>query len=287
MYRYCIILVLSIFLGMSCSENDEQDKIQPCRVTLNVTIDSRPHISKQAFVEGENIGVYLVNYSGNTPGVLGNYDDTRQFNIEYVLNGSFWYAAGEQEIFLDETLSDLYAYFPYDEEMSRAPDKMNLTAYPFRISTDQKQSGGDNDFLWAKASMLSVSNPQANMIFKHLMSKCEINLKFNNQDEIPADPQLMVYNTLTHGTINLRTGIATALDEVKPISPCRNPFVSEGFDFTFYVIIIPQFLPQGTPLFSVTTSNGNVLIYRTESDITVLPQNIYTFNMTVGTAHTL
>lgn len=288
MNRFSAIFLFWILILMcfsACAEEDE-DECRCGKITLNISIDDRPLITKQNFNDGERIGVFLVDYSGTTPGILGDYSSTRNFNIEYILSGSYWYPAGGEELFLTESLSDLYTYYPYDEEMSRTPDKMNLTAYPFRISTEQTTFNGENDFMWSKASMLSVNNPQANMIFKHLMSRCEINLQFNNEDDIPDDPLLKVYNTQTYGTINLRTGTVTPLGEIKEISPYRNPLVNEGYDFTFDVIILPQYLPQGTPLFSVTTAGGETLIYRTESDITVFPQNIYTFNMTVGTVQT-
>ncbi|MDU1889926.1 MAG: fimbrillin family protein [Dysgonomonas sp.] len=282
-YYAFILFLVSVLSFASCTNDDKDSDI--VALNLNVSIDNRQRISKQAFTDGDRIGLYLVNYTNDNPGILGDVFATRYFNSEYILNGAGWYANDGKEIFMSNAYSDLYAYYPYDPEMSKTSDKMNLTAYPFRIQTEQSASSTQSDFLWAKTPKLSVLDPQAIIIFKHLMSRFEINLKFNNQSEIPSDPQLKIYNMQTFCTINLRTGITSPAGEVSVIKPYRTSNTTEGFDFTYDVIIVPQFIMGGTPLFSVTTDNST-LIYETENDITVTAQNIYTFNMTVGTAQT-
>lgn len=182
--------------------------------------------------------------------------------------------------------SDLYAYYPYDPEMSIASDKKNMSAYPFRIRTEQSISSTESDFLWAKSLKLSAADPRADIVFRHLMSRLEINLKFNNRLEIPSDPQLKVYNTQTFCTIDLRTGTVSPAGEADIIKPYRVSNTTDGFDFTYDLIIIPQLITENTPLFSVVSGNST-LIYEAENDITVAPQSIYTFNMTVGTAQLL
>lgn len=283
MLRYCIILLLVSLFFASCSEDDEKD-CNAVALNLSVAIDNGFRISKQTFTDGDRIGLYLVDYTGDTPGILGDVFATRYFNTEYVLSGTNWNANDGKEIYLSGEYSDLYAYYPYDPEISKASDKMNLAEYPFRIQTEQSASSTESDFLWAKTLKLSPTYPYANVIFRHLMSRFEINLKFNNHSEKPSDPQLKIYNTQTFCTIDLRMGIVSAAGEVKIIKPYKALNTIGGFDYTYDVIIVPQFIPEGTPLFSVTLNDGSVLIYETENDITVTPQDIYVFNMTVGTA---
>jgi len=270
----------------ACSKDDDRN-YDTVALNLNTSIDNHLRISKQLFTDGDLIGLYIVNYTNDTPGILGDVFATKYFNAGYIFNQAVWRPddGHGQEIYLGEVYSDLYAYYPYDPEMSKSTDKMNLSAYPFRIETEQNSTSSQSDFLWAEVSRLSAEDPYANVIFRHLMSRVEINLKFNDQAEIPSDPQLKIYNTQTLCFINLRVGEASPAGEVKVIYPYRVLKTAEGFDFTYDVVIIPQFIAKGTPLFSIT-SNDSTLIYETASDITVLPQNIYTFNMTVGTAQT-
>lgn len=282
MIRYIFILLISSLLVSCSGDEDSQTNVT---LRLNISIYNQPKISKQAFQDGDKVGVYLVDYVDGAPGVLGNVFQTRYFNIEYGLSNGGWHAADGQEIYMSDSYSDLYSYYPYDPEMSRVDGKMDLTAYPFSIETEQSELSETNDFLWSKSSLLSASDSQANIIFRHLMSRFEINLDFNGEAEIPSDPQLKIYNTQTSCTINMRLGVVSPNGEANIVLPHRLPGSNEGFDFTYHAIIIPQVIPQGTPLFSVTT-NEQTLIYETESELTILPQNIYTFNMTVPTAST-
>jgi len=250
---------------------------------LNTSIYNRPRISKELFHEGDRVGIYLVDYRNEVPGVLGDVFQTRYFNIEYARDGNHWYAADGEEIFMGNGYSDLYTYYPYDPEMSKVPGKMNLTAYPFTVQADQRIIPNECEFLWAKSAQLSAADPQANIVFKHLLSRFEINLVFNDPSGIPADPQLKVYNTMTSCLINMRTGVATATGQTEIMFPYWSPENHEGFDFTYTAIVIPQSIPKNTPLFSIT-ANGQTWIYEAENEIAVLPQNIYTFNMTVNTS---
>lgn len=275
-----IYILLVITMLISCSEHEDDSPNVPLR--LNISIYNQPRISKQAFQNGDKVGLYLVDYVDQVPGILGNVFQTRYFNIEYRLDNGGWYAADGQEIYMNGNFSDLYTYYPYDPEMSRVSGKMDLTAYPFSIETEQSDLSDANDFLWAKSSLLSASDAQANIIFRHLMSRIEVNLDFNDGMEIPDDPQFKIYNTQTSCTINMRTGAVQPNGEAGTILPHRLSNADAGFDVTYNAIIIPQVIPQGTPLFSVTTNN-QTLIYETESELTILPQNIYTFNMTIPT----
>lgn len=282
MNRYYSILLLSILIFTSCSENDDDDR-SSMPIQLNTSIYNRPRISKQLFHEGDKVGVYLVDYTNDTPGVLGNIFQTRYFNIEYAMDDAFWYAPDGQEIYIGNGYADLYTYYPYDAEMSRVPGKTDLTAYPFQIQTDQSAHPTGSDFLWAKSTRINGSDQQANIIFKHLMSCFEINLFFNDRQEIPTDPQLKIYNTQTACTINMRTGMASANGQTSVLTPFSSAQTAEGYDFSFNAIIIPQTITRGTPLFSVTVNN-RTWIYEAESDINILAQDVYTFNMTVNTS---
>lgn len=273
----CLCLcILTACVKDNCSNPDGY-----ARLSIDVAIDNEERIAKQVFESGDQIGIYMVSYVNETPGILGDVINTTSFNVPYTYSGISWNAYDGQEIFLDETLSDLYAYYPYDDEMSAVSAKLDLSAYPFEVRADQSQLLMHNDFLWAKVTELSVSNSQADIAFSHLMSRCEINLKFD-EGEIPLDPQLKIYNTQTFATINLRSGVASAAGGNRVVLPYLHPTPHLGYDFTYDAIIIPQFIEDGTPLFTVTTNNGETLVYEAIDDFTFQPQKIRVFNLTVG-----
>jgi len=269
------ILVAVIITG--CVEEDcpQKDK----RLVLNASIEET-RITKQSFGPGDFIGIYLVDYVNDTPGLLGDISRTENMNQKYTYDGNFWRSVSGEDIYLPDTYADLYSYYPYDEELSRVPGKTNLTAYPFRIDTDQNAFSHRNDFLWAKIPRLSANNNMVNIPFQHLMSRCEINLRFPNGMPSDNSPDLTVYNTKISCTINLRTGVVTALEGTDIIKPYINFETTNGFDITYDVILIPQIIPAGTPLFTI--NNGtNVLLYETEREIEIKSQALYMFNLTV------
>lgn len=279
---WIFLIIISFMSLISCSKKDETYN-DSTKLILNISIDNRTRISKQSFEKGDKIGFYLVNYVNNMPGILGNILNTEKVNIEYEYNGTFWNAPDGEEIYLNNTYSDLYAYYPYDYEMNRTNEKMNLAAYPFSIQTDQSSSLIENDFLWSKVTKLNNENSEAQVIFQHLMGRCEINLKFNDSIEKPEDPNLKIHNTKTHCTINLRVGEVFAIDGNEIIHPQKNSKTNTGFDKTYDVILIPQIIEKGTPFFSVNIDNYT-LIYELEEDLTISSQELYVFNMTVGSA---
>jgi len=270
-------LLIGILLT-GCTSDDSSAVKQ--NLILDVSID-RTRITKNSFTEGDNIGIYLVDYLNESPGILGEASSSRLTNGEYIFSGSFWYPHNNMQVFLDETFTDLYAYYPYDEEMSHTPEKEDLTAYPFSLQPDQRISSEENDFLWSKIPQLSGINNKANITFRHLMSRCIINLKYNDAENMPLDPELTVYNLKTRCTINLRVGEVTPLNESLPVKPGINLVSTPGYDITYDVILIPQVIPSGTPLFTVNTG-AEVIYYETEREITIKPQGLYTFNLTVA-----
>ncbi|WP_029906044.1 fimbrillin family protein [Prevotella sp. 10(H)] len=275
-----LVLSLGILLLAGCTSDDCDS--DPQKLVLNISIEST-RIAKEEFNQGDNIGLYLVDYANGSPGILGNASTARATNIKYTYDNSFWYAEPGKDIFLEDNYSDLYVYYPYDEEMSSASGKTDLTAYPFSIQPDQRISSEENDFLWGKTEQLSASNNRAIIIFRHLMSRCEINLKFNDAQEITWEPDLTIYNTKTNATINLRVGSVTPVSGTEAIKPFVNLNTKPGFDITYNAIILPQTIPSGTPLFTV--NNGTeILQYVTETEIVIKPQSLYTFNLTVGDA---
>lgn len=276
-----LFLILGIGLFFSGCTSDDCSS-EPQKLVLEISID-RTRIAKEEFTQGDEIGLFLVDYANDSPGILGEASTTRAGNVKYIFDGTFWYAEPGKDIFLEDNYSDLYVYYPYDEELTQTPGKTDLDAYPFTIQPDQRISSEQSDFLWSKTEQLSASNNRAVIIFRHLMSRCEINLKFNSEENLSWDPDLTIYNTQINSTIDLRVGKVTAIGGSQAIKPSVNLNTKPGFDITYDAIILPQVIPSGTPLFTV--NNGSeILQYETEREIVIKPQGLYTFNLTVGEA---
>ena len=275
MYRIHIFILLFVLLGVAgCTDTAAIFPNDMQKMDLYTSInDKTPGL---AFQIGDQIGVYPVRYKNNVSGTLGDVSNT--MNACYTYTTSGWEAVVDNEIYLDETPIDLYAFFPYDPEMSRTQEKLNLSAYPFDVSGEQAKK--NNDFLWAKTSFISVQSPTAGLTFEHLMSRIVINL-MNCE---PADdiPEVSLHNVITGCTINLRTGVITPTGQHKVVIP--KP--SMGYSQTFEAILPPQTIMSGTPLFLIKYQEDTWVYYLSE-DVDFKSLNNYTFNLTISEQSTV
>jgi len=268
------------FIGLipiSCNSDDDHPETK--ELILHTSINET-RVSKLTFSKGDEIGVFLVDYINGSPGELGGISNAESMNIRYTYTGDNWFPPSGEEPLLGETISDLYTYYPYDEEMSRIPEKANLTAYPFTIASNQTNYSQEDDFLWSKITGLSATNNQAIIVYRHLMGRFEVNLQFEDPISTTSGADLYIYNTKTECTINLRVGEVTAHGSSSIIKPEISSSITSGYDITYNAILVPQLIPVGTPLFTVETENGT-LLYETDREINIESQKLYIFNMVV------
>lgn len=274
--KYLFHILLTILLLVNCIEDRPELKNEG--LILNTEIQE-PEIFKTQFVEQDAIGIYLVRYTGGSPGILGNISDAETSNKRYTLSSnSFWYADDGNEIYFDTT-SDLYIYYPYDEEMSRVPGKRNLTAYPFQIESDQSVSFEEYDFLWTRVQGLTVTNYRISASLNHLMGMMEINIRFDNGDT-NINPDLIIHNIETLASINLRNGTAISAGNTQEVNPYINQTITPGYDVTYNAILPPQTITAGTPLISLY-SNNDRLLYITETNVEIIAGASLTLNLAV------
>ena len=195
-------------------------------------------------------------------------------NICYTYNQGRWDAAIGEEIFFEEGTVDLYAFSPYDPDMSHSPGKLDLAAYPFDVSGNQNEK--DCNFLSAKAKSVSPQDPHVMLVFYHLMARVEINLKLPQVGTSVQDVQL--HNFLTQGAINLTNSLVTAANVSEVVTPIEMNTPTTGYDQTFEAFFPPQALAAHTPLFTLEYQ-GNTLIYYLSEDIELYSFYFVEFNL--------
>ncbi|MDR0660525.1 MAG: fimbrillin family protein [Prevotellaceae bacterium] len=283
--QYFLPVVFACLAIVSCSKDDERHTQEnkegtPIELVLRAAIADTYSADKQYFSNGDRIGVYLVDYVGGQPGVLGDIANSSK-NVGHALSEDRWIPEVGKQIFLYSSTSDVYAYYPYDAEMGRVSGKRNLAAYPFDIEFNQQATTAKSDFLWAKSTELSDTNSKANLTFEHLLSKIVVNI-YNNYPQA-EDLKFSIHNTQTSCVINLRNGDVTPADKKRVITPQKQPIPEPNFDLKYEAIVVPQTIRADTPLFSIIV-NGDMLIYSVEEDLVLLPHKAYIFNMGVGEA---
>lgn len=278
------VILLSAIFNYSCSAEDPfiDDNLRRKKILIGASIykeENKKRIAGSGFESGDRIGVYVVDNINGNPGTIGLYNNA--INIQHMYDGNNWKTMIGEELYWTNptTNADIYAYYPYDSEMSKFPDKINLSAYPYKVNENQQESFTTNDFLWAKATNIYPTEDKINLSFSHSLSKIKINL--TSDTELPENvfSSLLIHNLRNNSSININTGTATVSGQATVIVPYKE--INAGNKTTFHAIIIPQSIVKGTPLFSIEI-NGEKFIFEIDSDLEFKPQKEYQFDLTIN-----
>ena len=239
-------------------------------------------VDNDGFCTGDEVGVYLVNYDGDTPGQLkveGNQADNVRFTYDEAGN---W--VSEYDVYYkdNDTHVDFYGYYPYSEPTS-------VEAYPFEVARDQSKAAGNgqiasyeaSDFLWAKREKVAPTSAKVILSFRHMMSSARVRLSqgtgWESTDEyLAVSKAVLVTNTVRKSTINLSTGEVTPEGEA-PLTGIV-PMEDHG---EYRAIVVPQTVKAGESVL-VLTIDGSPRQYVREVDTEYLPGKITNFDLTIS-----
>ena len=237
------------------------------RIAINVisSIDqvTTTRANDDGFCNGDGVGIYAVNYVGETPGTLFA-EGNQATNVRYVFNEQEYKWTPDYPVYYldDKTPVDLYGYYPYNNNVE------NVNAYPFEVQKDQSTDASNSlmggyeasDFLWGKAENIAPTTSRIKLTFNHRMAGVQVELvKGNNWDENEwnsVDKHILVSNTIRKASIDLATGVVTPSGEVEftDIIPAVN---GNGWR----AIVVPQSIEASVALFKITV-NGTSYVFR-------------------------
>ena len=290
MKRLFYIMSVAAMLMMSgCSfEEMKVEPDVPQSETYKVQIYSDIHqqpatkVTTDGFCTGDEVGVYLVNYDGETPGIL-KLEDNQADNVKfhYDENGEW---VSEYDIYYkdNETNVDFYGYYPY-------ADPSSIEAYPFEVARDQSKGAEHgqmaayeaSDFLWANTKNVTPTASKIVLTFRHQMSSARVRFSqgtgWDDAEEYAAvTKEVLVTNTIRKSTINLATGVVTPEGEV----PLTGIVPMKDYD-EFRAIVVPQTVAAGQTLLTLTI-DGRPRHYVREVDTEYLPGKITTYDLSVS-----
>ena len=239
-------------------------------------------VTTDGFCTGDEVGVYLVNYDGDTPGTL-KLGDNQADNIKFTYNESGDWVS-EYDIFYkdNETNVDFYGYYPYAEPTS-------IEAYPFEVARDQSK-GAENgqmaayetsDFLWANTKNVKPTESKVILTFRHQMSSARIRFSQGTGWDDAAEyaavtKEVLVTSTIRKSTINLATGVVTPEGD----APLAGIVPMKDYD-EFRAIVVPQTVPAGQTLLTLTI-DGRPRHYVRDVDTEYVPGKITTYDLSVS-----
>lgn len=291
-FRFLIgTTVATLLVTTSCVQDETviEDGIEVQRkITLagEITQVYQTRVNDAGFCDGDAVGIYIVDYDGETPGTLlesGNRAD----NMKYTFNEAAFRWTPSYDVYWknDKTCIDVYGYYPYS-----SPN--DIATYSFEVQKDQSTSaaygkiGGyeASDFLWGKVEHASPTDKVIKLGFGHRMACARITLAegtgFTDGEWANLEKAVLVLNTKRDATIDLATGTVTATGEIPTTGtiPYR-----DGNDFR--AIVVPQSVAAGTPLLSITVG-GTPYIFKKDEEYVFTASKQHNFTITVNKRET-
>lgn len=243
----------------ACSENDfyvpgseSEDSGKIC-LAGEITQECTTRANDDGFADGDVMGVYIVDYQGTQPGTLlssGNRGD----NVRHTFDEAAYKWSSAYDLYWKDkhTRIDVYGYYPFG-----SPDDVNN--YRFTVRTNQARTYDDgtmgeyeaSDFLWGKVAGVEPTTNVIRLPLTHRMANARVTLVegngFAGGEWARLDKQVLVSNTIQDAVIDLATGTVTADGEVG-----TNSIIPTKRGDEWRAIVVPQTIPTGTTLFSIT-----------------------------------
>ena len=285
-----LISVFALAMMQSCNLEEMQvtpdvPQEQTYMVQITGEINQQPATRvavDEGFCTGDQVGVYLVNYDGQTPGIL-KVEDNQADNVKFTFNENGDWVSDYDIYYKDnETNVDMYGYYPY-------ADPASIQEYPFEVERDQSKGAEHgqmatyeaSDFLWAKTKNVTPTASKVILSFHHKMSSARVRFSQGSgwadaAEYAAVTKEVLVTNTIRKSKIDLSTGVVTPEGEA-PLTGIV-PMNDNG---EFRAIIVPQTVAAGQTLLTITV-DGQPRHYVRDVDTEYLPEKITTFDFSIS-----
>ena len=257
-YKLLIYIITVCHLLAGCSDDlfgGDESRGSGNRITLSGEIDQLAvtRVNDSGFADGDVMGVYIVDYNGNTPGTLqpsGNRADNVRHT--YDAANAKWNSAYDIYWKDDHTHIDVYGYYPFGSPES-------IDAYPFTVERDQSKPSEDgvmggyeaSDFLWGKVADVAPTDRVIRLPMAHRMAHARVTLTegtgFADGEWEQTERTVLVANLIRGAKINLSDGTVKAKGSVEPTATVPARVGDE-----WRAIVVPQTVAAGTTLFTIT-----------------------------------
>ena len=253
-------------------------------ITLSGEIEqvATTRVNDSGFCDGDEMGVYIVDYQGNTPGTLQG-SGNRGNNVKHTFDEAAYKWNSVYDVYWkdEHTHIDVYGYYPFG-----SPEEVN--AYPFEVQKDQSTEttsagmGGyeASDFLWGKVADVAPTEKAIRLPMRHRMSSPRVTLiegdGFADGEWAGLEKNILVASTKRSAIINLADGSVTATGEVSETS-----IIPYKKDDVFRAIVVPQTISAGTTLFTITV-DGVAYKFSKEETFTYESGKMHNFDIQVN-----
>ena len=239
-------------------------------------------VTCNSFDAMDQIGLYVTDYADDAIPMPLQISGNRANNLTVTFDGSAW--TPEKAIYWGAGKSDVYAYYPYFEQVQDTESQF------FAVATDQTGDGYEaSDLLWAKAEGVKQSDGAVNLQMRHLMSKLTVKIVAGKDyvGSLPDDASVLLHSTVTGARVDLSKGSVSK----DPYSGAKSIKMKklgirtyEGVQAVVYeAMVVPQMLESSVPLLEI---NSKSVSYLLEDPFNFRPGVAYTYTATLNTSTT-
>lgn len=252
------LLAAGAMLLTGCSDDffgDKTEQHDSNRIQLSGDIDQLAvtRVNDNGFCNGDVMGVYIVDYEGNKPGIL-KVNGNRGDNVRHTFDEPNYKWNSAYDLFWKDkhTHIDVYGYYPFANPES-------IEDYQFEVQKDQSKAtengemGGyeASDFLWGKVADVAPTTSVIRLPMAHRMSNARVTLiqgsGFAEGEWANLEKIVLTANVARKASINLSTG------EIKTAGAVENTMtIPSRTNDEWRTIVVPQTVAAGTTLFSIT-----------------------------------
>lgn len=271
-FHHLILAALAACVAVSCASGHDETP-EPVKIPISLSCGITPIATRatdSGFETNDRIGLYVVNYNGDTPGTLlsgGNHVD----NMQFTYNGTW--SPSTAIYWKDEsTPADFYCYYPY----GNAPT--DVSVFPFEAMADQSTETNykASDFMWGKVAKVSPTEQAVQIKLNHLFSCAVVKVAAGNgfTDEALAasDVQVKLNHAMQKATINLNDGSLSPQGETGSVTFLR------GTGNEFKALVVPQAIASAKDFITVTIDGED---FNMEKDFNFVSGHRHTFTVTV------
>ena len=281
-----IAITVCVMLCAGCADGlfgEDGTQHHTQRIELSGEIDqvAVTRVNDGGFCDGDGMGIYIVDYKADIPGTL-QQSGNRADNVCYTYDEANCKWNSDNDVYWKDnhTHIDVYGYYPYAYPES-------IDNYTFNVQRDQSTATADgkmggyeaSDFLWGKLSDVAPTNTALRLLLRHRMSSACVKLLkgegFTESEWESMDKTVLVTNLARKASINMTDGTVKVAGDVESSATIPSQVNDE-----WRAIVVPQTVPAGTTLFSITIGGAPYKFAKNEA-LTYVSGKMMKFNIRV------
>ncbi len=253
------------------------------RIELSGEIDqvAVTRVNDGGFCDGDGMGIYIVDYNADIPGTL-QQSGNRADNVCYTYDEANCKWNSDQDVYWKDnhTHIDVYGYYPYAHPESINNYIFNVQRDQSTVTSDGKMGGYEaSDFLWGKLSDVAPTSAALRLLLRHRMSSACVKLLkgdgFTDSEWEGIDKTVLVTNLARKASINMTDGTVKVAGDLESSATIPSQVNDE-----WRAIVVPQTVPTGTTLFSITIGGAPYKFAKNEA-LTYVSGKMMKFNIRV------